>query len=386
MMKASNIYQLTLEKYFGKALEIVNSGEKKEFLSSKMNNDQLTLVTNIIEKIEKQKSVLAVLITSLIKKIVDQDQDIRLHREEFSRGYSGRTLDTNVITPWLKREFPRYAPKESGWLTRSIEQPHPFTLDFPGKIRDKQVKQSFLSILDDIEVNRASPSNYLITLFIFLIEKKKAELTTAAHIMDKANKHFLTINQVISLLNDCFSLPNSSRLPVVAIYSVYQILIKEVDFYKNAILNPLKSHTTSDRYSGYGDIELYDKEGNPFEIVEIKHNIPIDPMMISDVLRKVEGTKIRRYLILTTHEPNFSETDSQIYDLVNKIKSQYAIDIIPNGVMPTLKYYLRLINNLEEFIELFVANIKAEFESSTDIKHSHLRKIMDIINEYSRRE
>lgn len=386
MMKASNIYQSELEKYFRIASEIVNSGKRNEFISSKMNNRQLILVTNIIEKIEKQKSILAVLITSLIKKIVDLDQDIRLHREEFKGGYSGRTLDTNVITPWLKKEFPRYAPKESGWLTRSIEQPHPFTLAFPGKIRDKQVKQSFLYILEDIEVNRASPSNYLITLCIFLIEKKKTESTTAKHIMDKANKHFLTINQVICLLKDSFSLPDSSRLPVIAIYSVYQILIKEVEFYKNTTLKPLKSHTTSDRYSGYGDIELYDKEQNPFEIVEIKHNISIDSIMISDVLRKIEGTKIRRYLILTTNEPNFSESDSRIYDFVNKIKSQYEIDIIPNGVIPTLKYYLRLINNLDEFIKNFVINIKAEFASSTDIKHNHLRKIMELFDEYSRRE
>jgi len=386
MMKDANYYQSQLDNCFERAQKIVNSGKKTEFLSSEMSDKQLMLVTDIINKIEKQKSILAVLITSLVKKIVDPNQDIRLHREEFNGGYSGRTLDTRVITPWLKEKFRRYAPKESAWLTRSIEQPHPFTLDFPGKIRDKQVKKSFLSILNDIEVNKASPLNYLTTFLIFLIEKQEAELTTAEQIINIANKPFLTINRVISLLKKCFSLPDSSRLPVVAIYSVYEILIKEVDFYKDKILCPLRSHTTSDRYSGYGDIEVYDKDRNPFEIVEIKHNIPIDSRMILDVLEKIAKTKTKRYLILTTNEPNFSESDSNIYNLINDIKLKHAVDIIPNGVIPTLKYYLRLINSLEEFIKLFVTNIKTDFEHSTDIRHDHLKRIMEIIEVYSRQE
>jgi phosphoribosyl-ATP pyrophosphohydrolase len=94
---------------------------------------------------------IAVLITSLLKKVVSPNQDIRLNRKEFEGGYSGRSLDTHAITPWLKHHFPRFAPKESGWLTRSIEQPHPFNKEFPGKIRNKKVKEAFLSILDSIE-------------------------------------------------------------------------------------------------------------------------------------------------------------------------------------------------------------------------------------------
>jgi len=50
--------------------------------------------------------------------------------------------------------------KESGWLTRSIEQAHKFDLEFPGKIRDKLVKESFLQIINDIEENNASPKKF----------------------------------------------------------------------------------------------------------------------------------------------------------------------------------------------------------------------------------
>jgi len=108
--------------------------------------------------------------------------------------------------------------------------------------------------------------------------------------------------------------------------------------------------------------------------------------MILDVLEKIAKTKTKRYLILTTNEPNFSESDSNIYNLINDIKLKHAVDIIPNGVIPTLKYYLRLINSLEEFIKLFVTNIKTDFEHSTDIRHDHLKRIMEIIEVYSRQE
>lgn len=35
------------------------------------------------------------------------------------------------------------AMKESGWLTRSLEQNNPYELDFPGKIQNKNVKAAF---------------------------------------------------------------------------------------------------------------------------------------------------------------------------------------------------------------------------------------------------
>ncbi len=93
----------------------------------KLSGKQRRWAETLIANAENQKSVVAVVITSLLKKIVSPEQDVRLHREEFEGGYSGRS-------------------KESGWLTRSIEQPYPFSMDFPGKIRNSSVKRAFLSI------------------------------------------------------------------------------------------------------------------------------------------------------------------------------------------------------------------------------------------------
>ena len=52
------------------------------------------------------------------------------------------TIDKNYITPWLRdHSFPAMA--ESGWLTRSLEQPVPYDLNYTGKIMN--VKNEFLT-------------------------------------------------------------------------------------------------------------------------------------------------------------------------------------------------------------------------------------------------
>ncbi len=62
-------------------------------------------------------------------------------------GYSGRSFDTKYVTPFLRKyEFPSMS--ESGWLTRSLEQPYPYILDYKGKISPKEVAEAFLLILN----------------------------------------------------------------------------------------------------------------------------------------------------------------------------------------------------------------------------------------------
>lgn len=354
----------------------------KIFLVNNLSNKQISYISTLVTNAETQKSVLAVLITSLLKKIENPKQDTRLHREEFKNGYSGRSLDTNVVTPWLKEHFPRFAPKESGWLTRSIEQPRPFTKKFPGKIRNKEVKSAFLSVLDDIEEKGANAENYLVGLFVLLLDKIGKDREIAESLTKVKYEKGISINLILKMLEEHFSMVRSSRLPVVAIYSIYKILSKNVEIYKDKKLQPLKSHTTSDRYMGYGDIEVYYSDGNPFEIAEIKHRRPIDLTTINDVFKKVKDTSIKRYFILTTAEPNFKGNVKEIFDLLNDIKRKYNIDIIPNGILPSLKYYLRFITNLIEFVNIYTENLKREFQQTTDIKESHIKKWEEIIERY----
>lgn len=381
-MTSWNKYKKLLNTVFEEAKRYYENND--DSILKTLKPKQIKCLKTLIENIETQKSVVAVTITSLLKKIESPNQDIRLHREEFKGGYSGRSLDTNVVTPWLKEKFPRFAPKESGWLTRSIEQPSPFTKDFPGKIRNKSVKNAFLSILDEIEKQKLDPKSCLLCLLFLLLRKHKKEMKIISKLKQETTANtLLTIDRVINMLKEHFSIRISSRLPVIAIYSIYQILVKNIKLYKNKTLLPLKIHTTSDRYTGFGDIEICNPDNTPFEIVEIKHKIPIDKVMVEDILKKVKGTTIRRYYILTTAEPNFKGNESEIFNLVGEIKSNYNIEIIPNGILISLKYYLRFIPELKKFLDCYTNNLKKEFKKTTDIKEIHITKWSEIRKKYN---
>jgi hypothetical protein len=48
--------------------------------------------------------------------------------------------------------------------------------------------------------------------------------------------------------------------------------------------------------------------------------------------------------------------------------------MIVNGVLPTIKYYLRLINDSEGFLHTYETNLITDYEANTDIKEAHIQK------------
>jgi len=107
-------------------------------------------IKSIGDKINTQKGVFTVLVTLLTHKIIEPSQDVRKHQSSMLGGFSGRSIDFSFITPTLK-ELGLPSMAESGWLTRSLEQPYPYNLDYNGKISDKVVKNAFLNVLDYVE-------------------------------------------------------------------------------------------------------------------------------------------------------------------------------------------------------------------------------------------
>jgi DNA (cytosine-5)-methyltransferase 1 len=163
-------YNKILEEIHTKAIE------KKEY-TNKLNNQTLQNIQTIAQKSFNQKGVFTVLVTLSIYKTVHPKQDIRNHQTQIKDGFSGRTVDTKYITPTLKKlALPSMA--ESGWLTRSLEQPYPYGLDYEGKISNKSVKKAFIELVHSIEVEKINPKYILVELFIQIIElQKKNQIT-----------------------------------------------------------------------------------------------------------------------------------------------------------------------------------------------------------------
>lgn len=160
----------------------------------------------------------------------------------------------------------------------------------------------------------------------------------------------------------------ASILPVMAIYSIYECIIEELKRFNNKKLEPLGSHTSSDRSSGdAGDIVVRDSNTNLlYEVVEVKFDIPVDKYMIYDTYKKIKSTSIQRYYILST-ECIVDNQIEEVHSYVNKIKEEHGCQVIVNGIFPTIKYYLRLLEDTDKFLKKYIKNI----ENDTEINFEH---------------
>ncbi|MDW8295560.1 MAG: hypothetical protein RMJ97_01630 [Raineya sp.] len=339
----------------------------------------------LIENIEKNKSLVAAVITSLLKKIVQPTQDIRLHRTDFEQGYSARILDTQVTTPFFKEKFPRYANKETAFLTLATRERIRWDKQEGQnlKIRNQLLKESFLNIFEQIEVHQANPQMYLHYILAKLIHLSSQENQTIDYLNLSITCSKINIYSVLQLLKEFFSTPQSSRLPVIAIYSIYEVLMNKFERYKDKKLLPLQVHTSPDKHT-LGDIEIYTESNQPFEIIEIKHNIPIEKNIILDVCKKISNLPVNRYYILTTFENTFSdaETEMQIVSYISEILKQTGTEIIVNGIIASLKYYLRFIDDYTMFLQSYTDNLKTDFLNSTEIKSFHLSVWQELLEKY----
>ena len=101
-----------------KHTEILNSAYEKALdLSQKNEYEALSIdikvkeqIKLIVSRAEDNKGIIAVLTTLLSHKLVHPAQDIRNHQAQIANGFSGRSIDKDFITPWIKEHsFPAMA-------------------------------------------------------------------------------------------------------------------------------------------------------------------------------------------------------------------------------------------------------------------------------------
>lgn len=355
--------------------EVIVRDKQVELNLAELSSKCATHLRTILKYAETQKGVLGVLATSLTHKIYKPRQDIRYHQEGMKGGYSGRSFDTRYVTPFFQAKFPHYAMRESAWLTRSLEQPRPYTLNYAGHIQSKTLKTAFLELLDLIQKDRTLPNKILVTLFALLIEssEKHTQIIATVAIPDK-----VMIARVVGAMRQHiyykYSGSGAARLPVLAIYAVYELLIQEgMKRYAGKMLAPLGRHTSPDFRSGaLGDIEIFDKDGVCFEALEIKHLKLVTLEMVNIAYEKIKSHPINRYYILTTHEPDYSESES-VVERIEAINKEHGCQIILNGALATLKYYLRLVSKPQDFVDVYTSLLQEEFNRSSGVKSDHLQ-------------
>ena len=286
--------------------------------------------------------------------------------------FSGRSISEKIVYPWLLKNG--YRTAKSGWQTRTFERPRPYTLDYPENIA--HVKDEFLQILDRAANGMASPEDILAHFFRLEEENKLKKDTLIDYIAKNSLANDLLISDIIEALTQHFSLQNSARLPVLAIYATYQLLLDDIIAYQNRRLEALSSHEAADLRTGaIGDIELRDLAGDVIEALEIKHRIPIDLLILLRAEEKIRSSQVVRYYILTTHQ-NCQIVDPELTLVVQRVFKEHGCQVIVNGVLPTIKYYLRLISDPKKMIR----NYSRLLIDDPATRTSHVSKWKEILD------
>lgn len=260
-------------------------------------------------------------------------------------------------------------------MTRSLEQPYPYTLDYKGEISGEGMKEAFLKVIDAFQNDPTITENMLRIILNRAILFKQNNLIEIRK-LDNADE--ITITTIAELLKKHFTEKydtwGGSKLPVLAFYAIYKLLISEVDRFKDCKLEPLGSHTASDRTSkSAGDIQVI-KNGRVFEVVEIKLDRPIDINMVRIAYEKIVRFNSERYYILS--DMGVLEKDlTEVNELVLKIKEKHGCQLIINGILPTLKYYLRLVSNPKRFFNEYIELV----EDDTELKTIHKTKLKSLV-------
>lgn len=328
----------------------------------------------VIQNSENSKAVLAVTLTSLVYKTLNPEQDIRNHQASIPNGYAGRIFDQNYITPFLRsKSFPSMA--ESGWLTRSLEQKQPYDLNYPGAITPKILKNAFLNLLYEVSTSQVNVRKAIVYLFSKLITQRDSKN------IEIAKPKNLSIGTIIDVLvrhfNYSYRSRGASRLPVLAFYAIYQILINELKRFSEKRLLPLENHTSADSQSGrLGDIDIVDLNGFTFEAVEVKFDIPVNIGIVERAKEKILPSSVSRYYILSTATVKIEDTE-EIQRIITQVKNAHGCQIVVNGIVPSLKYYLRLLEDPALFIEYY-AKLLSTDES---IKFEHKEVWNQLVSE-----
>ena len=311
-----------------------------------------------------------------VHKILNPKQDIRNHQKGIKNGFSGRTIDTKYITPTLN-ELGLPSMRESGWLTRSIEQPLPLDKNFPGKI--KTGKEPFLNLIHFIETEPEYTEDTVLSILISLNKIKEQNTIKLTPLKNPEKISIVKIsNELKGILNKKFKSSGGSKLPVLIFQSLLTTLCKELKRYENCSLKQMGSHLSPDsRSKSSGDLEIF-KEEILFESYEIKHDVEITVHILNRVKRKIYKNNPERYYIFSSKVKHSEKSD--IENKIKQIKNDHGCQVIIDDPIKTLTRYLRLIERLDSFLD----HLSKEIINDKELKIEHKREWEKVYNQINK--
>lgn len=336
-------------------------GDVPEIFKNNISLEFIKALNGIAKLCEKASSGYLNVVTGMtIKAAYGKAIDVRYHQVQIQdqtdrpAGFNFRGVSEKIIYHWMEKH--EFHGAKSGWQTRTYERPKPYFLSYDENIGD--IKDYFLNTYDQLETKGQNAKYGLAFLMLRRIElREKTKISLAIpKIQDVILITHLFEQHFFYRYKDS---KGASRLPVLALHSIYRVLMKELNRYNGKTLKDLESHSAADSQTGaIGDIEIANSDGSIFEAVEVKHQIPLSKELVDIAKQKIRGSQVDRYYILTTHQTH--DPDMSVVAEVENVKRLLGCQMIVNGVIPSIKYYLRLLTNPGAVLPLYAHELESD--------------------------
>jgi DNA adenine methylase len=230
--------------------------------------------------------------------------------------------------------------------------------------RPPQLYQTVLQLLTDVYTGKISAEVMLAetikNLIIIRNEQQQRVQTLLAQLKTTKNTTPLSSEGIITLIQQHFSSPRSSRLPVLAIAAAY----KAVETRLGERVLPLRSHNAADKQTGaLGDLEItLINDNNVVTCYEMKTK-KITKDDIYQALQKLAHNhkKIDNYLFITTEA-----IDLEVKNYATGLYEETGgVEIAILDCIGFLRHFLHLFHRLRlDFLETYQELVLAEPDSA----------------------
>ena len=342
-------------------LYVLDSKNVPEEIAKALSPQFLSSLSAIADACQKETAAYTNVFTSLaIKATYTSAVDVRYHQtgiqDQTDRpaGFNFRGVSEKLIYPWLtSRDF---QSAKSGWQTRTMERPKPYLLTYDERIRN--VKEAFLDCYDQVE--EQGQSAWFAVAYLLWRQMQLRDANKISIAIPDIND----VLKITGIFEEHFNYKyknsrGASRLPTLAMYAIYQCLMDELGRFEGRTLKTLEDHSAADAQTGaLGDIEVANSDGSIFEVLEIKHGLTVTPEMVISAKKKIQGSRVDRYYILTDshdHEPSVDVAKE-----VAIVEDRLGCQMIVNGIIPTIRYYLRLLRRPSDIFPHYAALLETD--------------------------
>ena len=321
------------------------------------------------------RSIARFLLACLLAKTHQPRLDIRKPYTEIGSAdcYSGRTYDEQFVDEFIaKYNLPLNAT--TAFLTpafRTKNRPIDANATLVGK--PKEVYAALVSLLQDVQNGRLTAESCLTEVIRQLVVARDSQRKSIEQMLAGIDRRTeaLTARQIVEIVAEHLRLPRSSRLPVLVIAAVYEV-IAEVT---GKTHRELSSHTAADiRTGALGDLEIVlPTQEYPYTVYEVKarpmrkgdidtarqklalSSVPVAQYVF--VVTKPVAEDIHLYLLEVNER--YSGTEFQIFDCVQ-----------------TLEHFLHLFHERrEEFLDKYTSLVMQDTAVGQKLKEKLLELV-----------